>query len=387
MATLSLVLIIASLYILFATLSKVSNKKNGSVIDKNSTLSLSLMKDAISNIKDIVINHSEFFYIKKFQSNEASLKRAYSNMDIISAVPKFIIETLLLLVLSLSVLYYLSIDGNSNELISTIAVFALGVQRLTPNIQMIYGGYSLLSSSSETLNSVVKLLELSTGDSEAGAMPSQKTNISSVELSNVSYSYPNSNDVAIKNINLTISSGEHIGILGKSGSGKTTLINLILGLIKPDSGDFFLNEEPITSKSLYNLVDISYVSQTPYFFDDSIKNNIIQNFKYNKSEKTLAEVVKAACLEDLVLELPGGLDYIVGENGNRLSGGQLQRIAIARALYKNSQLLVLDEATSALDSSTQNQIYQNLKTIPDISIISISHRKELEVFFDSVLRL
>jgi len=162
---------------------------------------------------------------------------------------------------------------------------------------------------------------------------------------------------------------------------------LILGLIKPDNGELFLNGESVASKNLYNLIDVSYVSQSPYFFDDSIKNNIIQNFEYDNGEEILKEAVKAACLEDLILELPKGLDYVIGENGNRLSGGQLQRIAIARALYKKTQLLVLDEATSALDLHKQNRVYQNLKNFPNISIISISHRKELEVFFDSILKL
>jgi len=198
----------------------------------------------------------------------------------------------------------------------------------------------------------------------------------SVSLQDVTFYYPNTDEPAIENISLDIRKGESIALVGKSGSGKTTLVDIILGLLNPSSGDILVDGQSVYSdlRAWQNL--LGYIPQSIFLTDETIAQNIafgIPKDEIDYDRVTMA--VKAAQLEDLIEQLPEGLETMVGERGMRISGGQRQRVGIARAIYHGREILVLDEATSALDPETERLVSEAIDSLAgDKTLIIIAHR-------------
>jgi ABC-type multidrug transport system fused ATPase/permease subunit len=201
-------------------------------------------------------------------------------------------------------------------------------------------------------------------------------------LKNVNFKYSKQRNKTLNNLNLEIKKNQFVGIYGKNGSGKSTVINLILGLIdlKQEEGHFLIDNKNLKNADLVSWQkNIGYVSQDIFLFDDTILENILFGIEHkNISSNRIDEVIHLANLEEFILGLPKKLDTKVGENGIFLSGGQKQKIAIARCLLKDPEVIILDEATSALDIESENNINQMLnKIIGKKTIIIVSHKKEL----------
>jgi ABC-type multidrug transport system fused ATPase/permease subunit len=204
-------------------------------------------------------------------------------------------------------------------------------------------------------------------------------NLDKFEARNLSFSYPNSKKKIFNNLSFKFYSKQIIGISGISGAGKTTLINLISGILKPDSGEIFLNSKNLID--YYNLSSwhklIGYVSQTSYLINESLLKNIVFYEEENERRinmKYIYKLVKALDLNDLIKSLPNGIHSKTGDSGIKVSGGQKQRICIARALYKKPKILILDEPTSSLDLMTSRKIIRLLITLKKkLTIIIISH--------------
>ena len=199
----------------------------------------------------------------------------------------------------------------------------------------------------------------------------------SIRLNDVTFSYPNKGSPVISNMSLEIPENSLIGFAGPSGSGKSTLIDIILGLLIPNSGSLVLGENTISKNNTYLLQSrVGYVPQTIFLSDNTIKNNIAFGLDdADIDEMKINNCIDQSQLQDLINSLPDGLETMVGEKGVQLSGGQRQRIAIARALYRKPKILVLDEATSALDGLTEQKIMQSIhKIASDITVIIIAHR-------------
>ena len=196
-----------------------------------------------------------------------------------------------------------------------------------------------------------------------------------ISFDQVTYKYPNEKKEALKLVDLKISKGEKVGIIGKTGSGKSTLVDLIMGLLTPVSGAIKVDSQVLTrdfQKRWHK--QIAHVPQSIYLSDDTLAANIafgLSSINYKK----LDEVIKIAQLEEVVLNLPNGFDTLIGERGIRLSGGQKQRIGIARALYRDAQVIVLDEATSALDNITEQKLMNAIDQLSaSVTVIMIAHR-------------
>ena len=198
-----------------------------------------------------------------------------------------------------------------------------------------------------------------------------------IVLDNVSFSYEDTSKPALYDINLKIKQGQSVGIIGSSGAGKSTLVDIILGLLSPTTGKLIIDDTEINKTNISSWQkNIGYVSQSIYLLDDTYKKNIgfgLSNKKINDSE--LKNAIKLSKLKELIETLPNGVDSLIGESGVRISGGQRQRIGIARALYKNPDLLVLDEATSALDNETEKDVMDSINNLQgNMTIIIIAHR-------------
>ena len=199
-----------------------------------------------------------------------------------------------------------------------------------------------------------------------------------MQLSNVKFKYDNKKNI-LNNINLKISRGEKIAIIGESGSGKSTLINIISGLLKPTYGNVYLNKKKELNFS--NL--IGYVSQSIYLSDDNlIKNIALKNETNEKNYKYILKIIKNLKLQSI------NIHKMVGERGSKLSGGQVQRVGIARCLFRNPEIIVLDEATSALDKNTEKQIVDYIfSKHNDKTIIFCTHKRSFIKKFDKVLEI
>jgi ATP-binding cassette subfamily C protein CydCD len=219
----------------------------------------------------------------------------------------------------------------------------------------------------EILDTPVNSAQLSAADNQ----PTEK--VSAIEFENVSYTYPGEIEPALEDINLTIHAGQHLALVGLSGAGKTTLANLLLGFIQPTSGIITISRgEPITNYQLQN--HIAWVPQKPHLFHDTIAANI----RLGKPEATEAEMIgaaRAAYLHEFIESLPGKYETVIGEGGARLSGGQAQRLALARAFLKNAPILILDEPTSSLDPETESLLEASTRRLmQNRTVITIAHR-------------
>jgi ATP-binding cassette subfamily B protein len=214
-----------------------------------------------------------------------------------------------------------------------------------------------------------------------------------IEFQNVSYTYPCQTST-LGPFNFKVDSGELVGIIGPTGVGKSTLIDLLMGLLKPSSGEIFVNSKSLAWNYETQTADaawtsaISHVPQRIYLLDGTIKENICLNSEDSSVDvERLIESIEVACLKTTLDALPLGWNTLVGEAGIRLSGGQRQRIAIARALYRGGGVMVLDEATSALDQQTEKEVMKGLRSIKNLTIISIAHRIVSLKDSDRIIRL
>jgi len=250
---------------------------------------------------------------------------------------------------------------------------------LMPSIQQIYYAISQLKFSSPALCSLHQnLISLNATQKQEPSLDfSNKFKFDNeLRLNDLSFRYQDSNSYALKNIDLVIKAKSTVGIVGRTGSGKSTILDLVLGLFRPSSGNISIDGNALNEKSFpFFQANIGYVPQSIYLSDKSIAQNIAFG-EETIDMKRVEEAAKAASLHDFILnESPQQYGTLVGERGVRLSGGQIQRIGIARALYKNPQILLFDEATSALDNVTEKSVMESINLLSgNITIIMIAHR-------------
>ena len=295
--------------------------------------------------------------------------------QVMSQLPRFFIE--LIGIISIMVLVFIMLlqSKSSLNIISVASVFVAGTFRMMPSFNRILTSLQNLRFYKEPLKLVYdEFQKLNTDYLNDGL--SDFSFESDVTLENVSFGYDDKK-VILNNINLSISKGKTIGIIGESGAGKSTFVSLLTGLIKPTKGEILIGNKPLNEnvKNWQNLV--GYVPQSIFLLDDTILNNITLEYDQEKIDfERVNKCINDSQLNEFVNSLPDKLNTVVGEKGSLISGGQLQRIGIARALYSNPSILILDEASSALDSKTEEKlmdlIYNDLK---GLTKVIISHNK------------
>ncbi|MDZ7949483.1 ABC transporter ATP-binding protein [Nostoc sp. DedQUE09] len=317
-------------------------------------------------------------------------KSKFSNLGIL---PRIILETLLVVFLVLIILVYqIFLKENSQNLISVLSIFAVASIRLMPAMSQTLAAIGQLQKGSYALDMLYSDLknvssykiksdrpyQMLSGNLQTPAQLIQEpmSFTESIELKNVSYSYPNSDNLAIEKISLTIKRGESVAFIGKSGSGKTTLVDVILGLLEATKGEILVDGISICKniRAWQNI--IGYIPQSVFLVDDTIEKNIAFGVPENEiNYEKLKRAIHSAQLAELIEQLPDGVKTAVGERGIRLSGGQRQRICIARVLYHERDILVLDEATAALDTETESQVTDAINALAgEKTIIIIAHR-------------
>jgi ABC-type multidrug transport system fused ATPase/permease subunit len=273
-------------------------------------------------------------------------------------------------------------------LVPTVGLFAAAAFRLMPSVSKVLSSIQSLRYAQpviDTLTTELSLLDRARPPQNGGSLPFREE----LRLERLGYTYPDSPDAALKDINLSICHGASVGFVGGSGAGKSTLIDVILGLLTPTRGAVRVDGRDIQTDLRGWQNQIGYVPQNIYLTDDTLRCNVAFGLSHDQiDEKAVWRALRAAQLEEFVNELPEGLDSFVGERGVRISGGQRQRIGIARALYHDPAVLVLDEATSSLDAATERSVMEAVNALHGMkTILIVAHRTSTVEHCDTIIRL
>jgi ABC-type multidrug transport system fused ATPase/permease subunit len=358
---------------------------NSKIITKNLTKRMQALQEGIGAIREVIIDNSQSVYINKFSKYESELRSAQALNNLIGAAPRYIIETIAIILFSIIAICLSTYQQNGFlESVSIIGVLAVGSQKILPQIQLIYYSWSSIINSRSQLHDVNLFLELKNKHNEEKYLNDCNLDLKLsndnvfISLNNITFSYlKKNNNPIINSINLNILKGTVIGLIGKSGSGKSTLLDIIMCLLIPDEGEVKINGHKINDINVREWQKIiGHVPQSIYLSDDSIMSNIAFGVESKNIDKIRArKCAEIAKISDFIETLEEGYDTFVGERGVRLSGGQSQRIGIARALYKNPEVLILDEATSALDAETESAVINSIMINKNkITILMISHK-------------
>jgi ABC-type multidrug transport system fused ATPase/permease subunit len=336
------------------------------------------MLQGLNGIKDIIIQEKENYFLSKFNHHNKQRTVISIKHNTIIQVPRLYLEFLTILSLALLIIILISNGRDINNFIPLLSVFVASAFRVMPSVNKIFVSLSTIKFHKGVVQELYKEISL-VRDNEIIEKKSVINKLifkNKIELKNINFKYETNKRQILNDLNLEIIKGQKIGIIGVSGTGKSTLIDIILGLLMPDSGEIIIDEEIKLDETTNLRQFVGYVPQSIYFTDDTLENNIAFGVEKNEiNHKDLTNAIKKSQLEDFINKLPEGLQTNIGERGVKLSGGQRQRIGIARALYRNPQILVFDEATSSLDINTELAVMQTIDEIEgDITIILVAHR-------------
>lgn len=347
------------------------------------------VQEAIGGIRDIIIDRSQPIFIETFRKIDDRFRNAQAIIVFIGAAPRFIIEAAGIMVIALLALHMTQQPGGVLAAIPVLGSLALGAQRLLPLFQQGYLAWSSFSGNQAALYDIVELIESrvdTTVSLERGqsATPFQRD----IELRNVTFCYDQ--EPVLKDVNLRIAKGEKIGFIGETGSGKSTLLDILMGLLRPTEGEILIDGVPLGDSNRSNWqAQIAHVPQAIYLSDNSITDNIAFGCVADAIDvERVRQSAINAQVNGVIDSLPRGYATSVGERGVRLSGGQRQRLGIARALYKNAEVLVLDEATSALDDITEKAVMDGIASNEQrLTMFMVAHRLSTLSACDRIVRL
>lgn len=353
-------------------------RANSKVIAENETRRVQTVQEGLGGIRDVLLDGAQEVYIDRFKAIECARRGAQAANYFISSSPRYLIESIGMTMIA-ALAYWLSLrPGGLSEAIPVLGALAIGAQRLLPQMQTIYLSCAALNANASSLTDVVALLdkplpEKCTISSSADRLTFERD----IVLRDVTFRYYDDSPDAVHAVSLRIRRGDRVGFIGETGSGKSTLIDLVMGLLEPTSGVIEIDGRrlgPENHRAWQRC--IAHVPQSIYLIDATIAENIAlgADAHHIDMERVRSAATKAQVAE-FIDTLPEHYLTVVGERGVRLSGGQRQRIGLARALYKQADVLVLDEATSALDDATENAVMRGIESLSrEMTVLMIAHR-------------
>jgi len=346
----------------------------------HSALVLKQLQQAFASIREIIINNLENVFLDKYHYHNLANAKAGKQRDTITQMPRLIMELIGVSTFVILILLLLNTGKELPEIFVIVGVFFFASIRLLPSVSKVVGSVQSIKFNSAVIDLIYsELVDFNNNENNRKKDTKNETslNFNNITFNQVNFSYLGINKKILNDVNIKINKGDKIGIVGKTGSGKSTFINLFCGLFSCNSGNVKINNQNINEILSPWQKKIGYVPQSVSIIDESILFNIsLENDLSKVNINQINEVLKIVDLYDHVYNLPNNIYELAGENGKNLSGGQCQRLGIARALYKNPSIIILDEATSSLDEITEDKILKKLfKNVLLKTIISVSHRK------------
>lgn len=368
-------------YWLLYTTVRRSLARHGTQISEQEQLRFKLMSEGFGGIKDTLLLGRQNHFVERFGDASDKVAHATGNIQVLGQAPRYAMELIAFGTIIFLLLYLLfTHDGDLGTILPVLSVYAIAGFKLLPAFQQIYGSVSSIRgnlSGFETLHEDLRNSMSFSYPSASRPIQDHLAPGSSISLRDITFRYPGAHTQALDKLNIEIPANKVIGFVGASGSGKSTTIDILLGLLTPDSGQMLIDGKSLHHDNLRAWQNsLGYVAQSIYLADASIRQNIAFGLPDTDIDHTrVSHAATLAHLDELLNQLPDGLDTTVGERGVQLSGGQRQRIGIARALYHDADILIFDEATSALDGITEKMI---MDAIHDFSgkktIVLIAHR-------------
>lgn len=382
-----LVAFLGGLYLIMALSIRKYLLANSKETADMSTKMIKVVQESCGSIRDIIIDGREEIVLHQFKGIDERLRNSQVMTNIISFIPKYAIEGFGMILLALISVKIFIDTNSSSQTIAFIAILGLSIQRVMPLGQQIYSSWTGVKGAESSLMDLINYIEINKIHSFNGPFKTVKLN---QELSIDNLVFKREDKIILDQVSIKICKGDRIAIVGETGCGKSTFIDLIMGLLEPTSGMISVDGTQIDEGSRNSWQkSISHVPQNIFLFDDTIERNItLEDIVDINDSKRLDKIIEIVQLNSYIKSLTGGLKTKVGERGVALSGGQRQRIGIARALYKNSKILVFDEATSALDINTEIKILNGiLSEMPDCTLIMITHRKEVIRYCNRTIKI
>ncbi|MDE7016259.1 MAG: ABC transporter ATP-binding protein/permease [Lachnospiraceae bacterium] len=337
------------------------------------------MNQALGGIKEIKILGREQYFSEEYDKYYAKYAKGLRMNRLIAALPKYIVEAVCMTGLLLGIIFKMFFgEADIIYYIPQFAIFAVAALRLMPSVGKINEYTTNMLYAMPSVDLVYHdLTEIASYEEKRDAEAREVWNLKEgIRVEGVTYTYPDVEEPVIQNADFVVPKGKTVAFIGASGAGKTTMVDIILGLLEPQSGRVMADELSVHEKPKTFHTQVGYIPQVIYLSDDTIRNNIAFGIKASEiDEKAVETAIQKAQLKEFITSLPNGLDTIVGDRGVRLSGGQRQRIGIARALYHDPEILVLDEATSALDNDTEAAVMEAIEKLHgEKTMMIIAHR-------------
>jgi len=350
---------------------------NSKCIAEESTQVIKSLQEGLGGIRDVLIDGSQATYCQIYRNADLPLRSAQGNSSFISASPKFAIEALGMMLISLLAYALARQPDGIAKAIPVLGALALGAQRLLPVLQQAYSSWSGIQGGQTGLKDTLDLLDQQLPDYVDQPVLEPISFHQHITLQQLSFRYSPQTPDVLQNLNLSMHKGSTIGFMGLTGSGKSTLLDIVMGLLSPTEGTLNIDGQPITaSNNRAWQAHIAHVPQAIFLADSTIEENIAFGVPPNKIDHArVQQAAQQAQIADIIETWPKKYKTYVGERGIRLSGGQRQRIGIARALYKRADVIIFDEATSALDNETEQAVMQSIEILGnELTILIIAHR-------------
>lgn len=384
----------------FVVMSKLLRRKLAESYEVFYRLQANIHADvahSLAGLREVRILGRENYFRDKVSASANRLASQGAMQSALQMIPRSAVEAAVVGFLVLFSFVVLGVQRQAEQLLPLLATFAVAGVRLMPvatglltNFNNVRANRQLLAELATDLRSIVDTDATAATQQTSGHMqPTAAEAFVELELQDLGFSYRGSENRTLEGINLRISRGAVLGVIGRSGAGKSTLADLIIGLLKPDCGSIRVNGWDVAEHTSRWQQMLAYIPQSIYLMDDTLSRNIALGVPDAEIDpRRVLAAAEQAQLGELLSQLPKGLDTVVGERGVRLSGGQRQRVAIARALYFGRQVLILDEATSALDEQTEREIVTAIEAMHgQVTLLLIAHRLSTLRACDHIIRL
>jgi ATP-binding cassette subfamily B protein len=376
LSALGSLLVFGVLYVMVMVLLRRRLRRNSARIASESTNAIRCLQEGLGGIRDILLDGTQEGFVSSFKRSDQALRQAQRNNQFIALSPRFVMESTGMVLVALLALAFTKGQEGVAGAIPMLAALALGLQRLLPSLQQVYQSWSTINGAEESLRETLKLLEQSMPN-DHGLGKASLQFAQSIRVHQLRFRYTYESPWILDGVDIEIPKGSRIGFVGVTGSGKSTLLDIIMGLLHPTQGELLIDGVSITSANVGQWrPHVAHVPQDIFLTDGSVRQNIAFGVPDELiDDEAVRRASHLAHIGSTIETWALGYDTVVGERGVQLSGGQRQRIGIARALYKEADLIVLDEATSALDNETEEAIMRSIESLPrKITILMIAHR-------------